>query len=110
MIQYSNLILLNKKVYLSLRNLVSNMDTKKEIAAIKQRNARVEADKEWETSKTRKVIIAVLTYLVIVLFLFSVGLPNPFVNAIVPTIGFVLSTLSLPWFKKLWVAKVYKRK
>ena len=35
-------------------------------------------------------------------FIFA-GLPEPFINAIVPTVGFVLSTLSVPIFKKLWL-------
>ena len=79
------------------------MDLEKEIQAIKERNKKVEIDKAWETSSFRKVVIAFLTYLVIVIFFFGAGLPNPFVNAIVPAIGFVLSTLSLPIFKKIWL-------
>lgn len=82
---------------------------KKEIESIKQRNARVESDKAWEVSKTRKVIIAVLTYIVIVLFFLVAGLPNPFINALVPTAGFVLSTLSLPYFKKVWLKEFYNK-
>jgi polyferredoxin len=85
------------------------MNAKKEIDLIKARNSRVEADKAWETSKTRKIVVAVLTYLVIVVFLYSVGLPNPFVNAIVPTIGFLLSTLTLSFLKNIWVQRVYKK-
>ena len=73
---------------------------KKDIREIKERNARVEADKAWETSLFRKVLVAVLTYAVIVLFFIFAGLP-PFINAIVPTVGFALSTLSVPVFKKL---------
>lgn len=75
----------------------------KEINQIKDRNKKVEADKAWETSKTRKVIIAILTYLVIVIFFYFAGLPNPLVNSIVPALAFVLSTASLPFFKKIWV-------
>jgi len=62
-------------------------------------------DKAWETSLTRKVVIAVLTYIMIVLFFFTAGLSKPFVNSIVPTVGFVLSTLSIPYFKRIWVKK-----
>ncbi len=76
---------------------------KKDIREIKERNARVEADKAWETSLFRKILIAVLTYIVIVLFFTFAGLSEPLVNAIVPTIGFVLSTLSVPVFKKIWL-------
>lgn len=76
---------------------------KNEIELIKQRNARVEADKAWEMSFARKILIAVLTYIVIVLFFFVAGLAKPFINAIVPTAGFLLSTLSIQFFKKLWL-------
>lgn len=73
------------------------------IKAIEERNLRVEADKAWETSWTRRILIAVLTYVVVVLFFSTAGLPKPFLNSIVPTVGFVLSTLSLPYFKKIWL-------
>lgn len=81
----------------------------KEIQKINERNQRVEADKAWETSLSRKLIIAILTYIVVVLFFFFAQLPNPFVNAIVPTMGFLLSTLSLPLFKTLWLKYIYKK-
>lgn len=78
-------------------------DVEKRLNAIEQRNKKVESDKLWETSWTRKIIIAVLTYITIVLFFLVAQLPKPFVNSIVPTAGFVLSTLSLSYFKKLWL-------
>ncbi len=78
---------------------------KKEVAEIRERNARVEADKAWETSLFRKVLVAVLAYAGIVLFFIFAGLSEPFVNAIVPTVGFVLSTLSVPIFKKIWLKR-----
>jgi len=74
-----------------------------EIAKIKERNNRVELDKAWETSWTRKIIITVLTYIVIVIFFYFAGLPKPFVNSIVPSLAFLLSTLTLSFFKKLWI-------
>lgn len=76
---------------------------KKDIEEIKARNTRVELDKAWETSLFRKILIVVLTYIVIVLFFFFAELPKPFINGIVPTIGFLLSTASIPFFKKLWM-------
>lgn len=83
-------------------------DIEKRLNAIEQRNRRVELNKTWETSLSRKIIIAVLTYITIVLFFFVAQLPKPFINSIVPTTAFVLSTLSLPFFKKLW--QKYKTK
>ena len=77
-------------------------DIGKRVEAIERRNKRVELDKAWETSWSRKIIIVVLTYVTIVLFFFVAQLPKPFINSIVPTAAFVLSTLSLPFFKKLW--------
>jgi hypothetical protein len=90
--------------------MASVAELEKEIEKIKSRNSRVEADKAWEMSRARKIIIAVLTYFVIVVFFFFAGLPNPFVNSIVPAAAFILSTLTLPLFKKVWLGLVYKNK
>jgi hypothetical protein len=81
----------------------------REIVAIKERNAKVEADKAWETSVFRKVLIGALTYVVVVLFFVFAGLPKPFINAIVPTVGFLLSTLSISIFKKVWLRYFFKK-
>ncbi|MDO8517650.1 MAG: hypothetical protein Q7S33_06010 [Nanoarchaeota archaeon] len=78
----------------------------KEIETIKERNKRVERDKAWETSKTRRIIIALMTYIVIVIFLWSINVSRPLLNAIVPTIGFIISTLTLPFFKQFWIDNV----
>lgn len=85
------------------------MNLEQEIADLKARNKRVETDKAWETSWTRKGVIAGLTYAVVVLFFFVAGLANPFVNAIVPSMGFVLSTLTVPLFKKWWIKSNSKK-
>jgi len=79
----------------------------KEIAELKARNRRVEADKAWETSWMRRLLIVAMTYGVVVLFFYAADLANPFVNAIVPVIGFSLSTLSVPLVKRWWI-KRYK--
>ena len=76
-----------------------------EINKIKERNARVEQDKAWETSLTRKLFVLFLTYLVVVLFFFTTKLPHPFVNSLVPTIGFFLSTITIPWVKTIWIKR-----
>ena len=78
-------------------------DLDKRVEKIEERNKRVELDKAWEISWTRKLLITGLTYLSIVLFFYFADLPRPFLNSIVPATGFVLSTLSLSFFKKLWI-------
>jgi len=80
-----------------------------EIQNIKERNKRVETDKAWEISKTRKIIITILTYFIVVIFLMSINAPNIWLNALVPSIGFLLSTLTFPFFKKLWINKIYQK-
>ena len=74
---------------------------------ILKRNARVESDKDWETSKTRRICIAIITYMVAVYFMYRIGVPDPLLNALVPTGGYVLSTLSLPFIKRRWLKKFY---
>ena len=84
-------------------------DLEKEINLIKKRNRRVEADKAWETGWFRKITIAVLTYAVIVLFFITAGFSKPFINAIVPTLGFLLSTLSISVLKEYWINNIYNK-
>jgi len=81
-------------------------ELKKEIEEIKSRNKRVELDKKWETSTTRKVCIAVLTYIVVVCYtLLTSKISNVFLSSLVPVIGFTLSTLSLKFVRKIWEKK-----
>ena len=81
----------------------------KEIKLIKERNKRVETDKVWETSWTRRILLALFTYLAIGLYLHAINISNPWLNAIVPAIGFLLSSLTLPYFKKYWLKHLYKK-
>ncbi len=81
----------------------------KKIDRINERNRRVEADKSWETSKTRRFIITVSTYVTISIFLFYIKAPDPFIASIVPTVGYLLSTLTMPILKRMWLDKIYKR-
>ena len=73
------------------------------VKKIEARNARVESDKAWETSMTRRMLVAMLTYIVIVLFFVFAGLPDPFINAVVPALAFLLSTLTVGLVKKAWL-------
>jgi hypothetical protein len=84
------------------------MNLEQEIIKIQERNKKVEADKAWETSFTRKIIIAIITYIVIVLFFFYAELPKPFIGAIVPTLGFLISTLTILILKSGWIKYIYK--
>ncbi len=79
------------------------MNLEKEIKQIKDRNKRVELDKSWETSWTRKLTIMILTYLVVLLYSYLVSkYNNIFFSSLVPVIGFLLSTLSLRLIRKIW--------
>lgn len=78
-----------------------NKDT--EISKIKERNARVELDKKWETSITRRVFIGVMTYFCVVLFCHLMNFDgNIWLTSLVPVIGFFLSTISLNIIRRIW--------
>lgn len=76
-----------------------------ELTAIHDRNRKVEADKAWETSWTRRLVIAGMTYVVALVWLSVIDNPSPWRSAFIPTVGYVLSTLSLPAVKAWWVRK-----
>ena len=78
-------------------------NTKKELQNIEERNKRVEMDKAWETSFTRRGFIAGVTYIIAVWFMWTIGVENAYLGALVPTGGYLLSTLSLSFLKKRWI-------
>lgn len=85
-----------------------NQDYKKiqrEISLLKARNKRVELDKAWETPWTRRTLVALITYLLIVIFMLVTKLAKPFVSAIIPTVAYLISISALPVFKKWWIKK-----
>ena len=78
-------------------------ELQKELEEIKQRNKRVELDKKWETSYTRKICICILTYVVVLIYSNMINKSNNiFLSSLVPVIGFFLSTLSLKLIRKVW--------
>jgi polyferredoxin len=80
-----------------------NEELNNEIELIKDRNKRVEKDKKWETSWTRRICIMILTYIVVVLYTFITSkINNVFLSSLVPVIGFTLSTLSLSVVREFW--------
>lgn len=79
------------------------MNLEKEINDIKERNKRVELDKKWETSWTRRICIMILTYIVVVIYSYIIKkYDNIYLSSLVPVIGFTLSTLSVRVIRKLW--------
>ena len=77
----------------------------KSIKKLEKRNKKVEADKSWETSNFRKISVAVITYLVILIIMYLLDFKDIFINALIPTFGFLLSTLSIDILKKIYINK-----
>lgn len=84
-------------------------EAQKAVETIQERNARVEADKAWETSWTRRITITLGTYIIIGGYLNFLDVENAWLHALVPPLAYILSTLSLPVFKQVWVNKIYTK-
>ncbi len=83
------------------------MDLEERIKKIEERNKRVELDKSWETSWTRKICIIILTYIIVITYSFLIREYNYILlTSLVPVIGFTLSTLSLKAVRKIWENKI----
>ncbi len=89
---------------------MSNLtDIENRLEKIEDRNRKVEAGKAWETSWSRKGLLVLFTYLAIGLYLQAIDIQRPWLNAIVPAVGFLLSTLTLSFFQNLWIKYIYKK-
>lgn len=76
---------------------------------IRERNARVEADKAWEVSSVRIAAISAITYVCAAALLYLMGAERYWLNALVPVVGFYLSCRSLPTLKKWWIKTQYSK-
>ena len=82
---------------------MNEQTVEKEIENIKNRNKKVELDKKWETSWTRRICIVLLTYFIVVLYSYLTSkFSNIWLSSIVPVLGFIISTLSLKFIRKIW--------
>ena len=90
--------------------MVSLKDLEQRLKKIEERNRKVEADKAWETSYTRRILLRIFTYVAIGAYLQVIGVQRPWLNAIVPAVAFMLSTLTLPFFKSVWLRNIFKPK
>jgi len=88
--------------------MASIKDLENRIKKIENRNEKVESNKAWEISYMRRLLLVLFTYMAIGVYLQAINVPSPWLNAIVPAVAFMLSTLTLPFFKKLWLKYVYK--
>ena len=79
-----------------------------EIKRIHERNKRVEGDKAWETSWARKGIIAAITYIIAIVFLLAINESYAMIKALIPSLGFLLSTLTMPFVKRMWLKKYHE--
>jgi len=70
---------------------------------IEERNKRVELDKAWETSFIRILFISIITYIIAFFVLFSMGFSKSYLSALIPVLGFILSTQSISIIKKYWI-------
>jgi len=89
--------------------MASSKELERRIKNIEERNRRVESDKAWETSYTRRALLMLFTYLAIGFYLQAINIYQPWLNALVPAVAFMLSTLTIPLFKKLWLRYAYKK-
>ena len=81
-----------------------NMELKnleKEIENIKERNKKVELDKSWETSWTRKICIMILTYIVVIIYSYVIRkYNNILLSSLVPVIRIYIIYIILKIYKK----------
>ena len=82
------------------------MELEKRVKDIEERNKRVELDKSWETSWTRRICIMILTYIIVIIYSYFIrNYDYILLSSLVPVIGFTVSTLSLKAIRKLWEKK-----
>lgn len=86
-----------------LKNQIKELQEK--ISKIEDRNRRVEGDKLWETCWLRKILIILFTFVFASAYLYVANTTNPLLGAIVPCVGFFLSTITIKPIKKYYLKR-----
>jgi len=89
---------------------MNSQEAQQAVEILQARNTRVEADKAWETSLTRRAAITIGTYAIVGGYLSYLNVENAWLHALVPPMAYVLSTLSLPFIRGFWIKNLYKPK
>lgn len=89
---------------------MDNLTLEQRVTKLEARNRKVEGNKAWETSWTRRLSIMILTYLSVVFYFRYIAHIEPWINALVPVIGFFLSTLTVSKLKNHWLDRNFKAK
>lgn len=76
-----------------------------EIELIKVRNRRVEADKAWELSFARTAFISITTFILLYIFFRLNQSEAAFLNALISTVTYLLSTFTYGKLKFWWLKK-----
>lgn len=84
-------------------------DLEKRVSKIEYRNSRVETDKAWQDSLFRRGLLLIFTYLALGFYMQAIDIEDPWLSAVIPSVGFLLSTLTLPFLKNLWIKYVFKK-
>lgn len=77
------------------------------VASIRRRNAHVEVEKAWERSWLRRLLVTAFTYATAFVFLTLANhnQEQALTLSAVPAAAYIISTLSLPWAKKIWMRR-----
>lgn len=86
-----------------------NPTLEERVEKLETRNRRVEAEKAWETSWTRRLALTLLIYITVVFYLRFVVHIEPWINALVPVIGYLLSTLTISFVKQRFTGRLRKK-
>ena len=81
-----------------------------QVQQIIERNNRVQADKAWEISRFRVLSIVLLTYFITCIVFYVLDVREFYLSAIIPTLGYYLSTQGLPILKNFWLKHYFQNK
>ena len=78
------------------------LQIEREIEDLKARNVRVDENKAWETSFVWRIFLLLFTYVLTAVVFWAIGVRNFALNALIPALGYYLSTLSIPFLRNSW--------
>jgi hypothetical protein len=79
-----------------------------QLAIIAERNRKVELEKAWETSAARVICVGAITFALMTFIFYVIEIPHYLISGAISAVGYYLSTLTLPIFKRVWIIRQRK--
>ncbi len=80
---------------------------KKELDTLHDDIRTLKIQQDWNTSVLKHGLVIFMNYLIMLILMYILNIESPFISALLPTLGYAITSISLNSIKKYWIIYTY---